>query len=275
MRKIDLHLHSYNSDGTRSPKEIVKKAEELGISCISLTDHDTVSGIEECMEACIDLDLTFIPGVELSTLHKGKSIHILGYFNKETYKSPELISFLSSLKNKRIERCYKVADKLKENFNIIVDLEKLIGDGNKIIARPHIARAIIDAGYDYDFNYIFDNIIGNNCPAYVPSNRISTAEGIQILNKLNAKIFLAHPVLIKSIPLEELLSLGFHGLECYYPLNKKEDTDYFLSLAKEHNLYVSCGSDDHGIMGDSKHGTIGSMEIDDYNYTKLMEFLLH
>ena len=114
MIKCDLHTHSTASDGRYSPSEVVKKAFERGVKYLALTDHDTVSGIEEANAEAEKLDIHFIPGVELSTTSKGETVHILGYFKGDDYKNPDLNHFLEDLKTKRIERAHEIVRRLKK-----------------------------------------------------------------------------------------------------------------------------------------------------------------
>lgn len=271
MIKCDLHTHSICSDGRFTPKEVIKLAKDKNLDFIALTDHDTVSGLDEASIEAKNLNINFIHGIELSTEHNGESIHVLGFFTTDSYKNKELIDFLDDVKEKRISRAYKIVENLKKFHNINLDINKVLENGEDTIARPHIAKAIIDAGYDYDFEYIFNNFIGNNCPAYVPSTKISTEEGIKLLKKYKALVFLAHPVLVKKTSITELLNLGFDGLEAIYYRNTKEDTIKFLNIAKENNLYISCGSDCHGIPNDLRHGNIGDIEFS--NFTEINPLL--
>lgn len=261
MFLCDLHIHSTYSDGRYLPKDIVKMAKERKLDFFSLTDHDTLSGINETSEEAEKLNINFIPGIELSTEHKGESIHVLGFFNKESYKNEELNKILEEFKANRIARAYKIVENLKKYNDIEIDVKHVLSYGKDTIARPHIAKAIIDAGYPYDHDYIFNNFIGNHCPAYIPSTKITTKEGVGLLKKYNAIVFLAHPVLIKKSPIEELLKLGFDGIEAIYYQNKDIDTIRFINLAKENNLYISCGSDYHGIENDTRHGNVGDVII--------------
>ncbi|MBE6054726.1 MAG: PHP domain-containing protein [Clostridium sartagoforme] len=261
MFNCDLHTHSISSDGRFRPSEIIKLAKGKNLDYISLTDHDTLSGIDEAIEESLKENINFIPGIELSTEYNGESIHVLGFFNKDNYNNPELNKILNDFKEKRILRAYKIVDNLKKYHNIEIDINKVLSNGKDTIARPHIAKAIIDAGYPYDHEYIFQNFIGNNCPAYIPSTKLSTKEGIELLKNYNALVFLAHPVLVRKTPVEELLNLGFHGLEAVYYKNSEKDTEKFIKLAKDRNLYISCGSDCHGIPNDKGHGNVGDVNI--------------
>ncbi|MDI9216456.1 PHP domain-containing protein [Clostridium tertium] len=261
MFKCDLHIHSICSDGRFTPSDIVKMAKEKNLDYISLTDHDTLTGIKEALNEAETLNVKFIPGIELSTEYNGESIHVLGFFNKDNYDHLELNNILNEFKERRISRAYKIVDNLKKYHNIEIDINKVLSNGKDTIARPHIAKAIIDAGYPYDHDYIFDNFIGNNCPAYIPSTKLSTKDGIKLLKKYGALVFLAHPVLVKKTPVEDLLDLGFDGLEAIYYKNTEKDTDKFLGLAKDKNLFISSGSDCHGIPNDEGHGSVGDVNI--------------
>lgn len=274
MIKCDLHTHSICSDGRYNPKDIVIMAKDRSLDYIALTDHDTLTGIPEAILEANKLKVNFIPGIELSTEHNGESIHVLGFFTKENYDNEELHKVLEAFKEKRIERAYKIIDNLKKFHNIDIDINKVLSNGKDTIARPHIAKAIIDAGYPYDHEYIFENFIGNDCRAYVPSTKVTTTEGIKLLKKFNALVFLAHPVLVKKTSIEDLLDLGFDGLEAIYFRNKPKETKRFLKIAKDRNLYISCGSDCHGIPNDVRHGNVGDVNIpDDENVLHMLRWL--
>lgn len=274
MFKCDLHTHSISSDGRFRPKEIIEMAKKKELNYIALTDHDTMTGINEAMETATRLNVNFIPGIELSTEYNGESIHVLGFFHKDNYNNPKLNKILDEFKENRISRAYKIVDNLKKFHNIELDIDKVLSNGKDTIGRPHIAKAIIDAGYPYDHEYIFNNFIGNNCKAYIPSTKLSTIDGLKLLKKFNALVFLAHPILVKKTPIEELLNLGFDGLEAIYYKNSESDTINLLNLAKEKNLCISCGSDCHGIPSDSSHGNIGDVVIpQEKDILKMLEWL--
>ena len=212
MTICDLHTHSTASDGTSSPAEVVKRAKAANVKYLALTDHDTVSGIEEALDAAKGLEITFIPGIELSTYFNKESVHVLGFFKGHGYKDTELIDFLNSIKRKRIERAEKIVENLAKFHDIHITLESIMKNGKDTIARPHIAKAIMDAGYNYTKEYIFDNFIGDHCPAYIPANKLATEEGIALLRKYNALVILAHPVLLKKLHVLDVLHLDFDGI---------------------------------------------------------------
>jgi len=274
MIKCDLHTHSTASDGRYSPSEVVKKAFERGVKYLALTDHDTVSGIEEANAEAEKLDIHFIPGVELSTTYKGETVHILGYFKGDDYKNPDLNHFLEDLKTKRIERAHEIVRRLKKFNDIEIDVNDVLKNGKDTIARPHIAKAIMDAGYNYTKEYIFDNFIGDHCPSYVPANKLDAEEGIKLLRSYNAIVVLAHPVLLKKLNVLDVLHLDFDGIEGIYGLNTPEDTKNFLKIVDQKNIITSCGSDSHGYEGDDKkHGILGSMSIEEERLKKFLDKL--
>ena len=274
MIKCDLHTHSTAADGRYSPSEVVKKAFERGVKYLALTDHDTVSGIEEANAEAEKLDIHFIPGVELSTTYKGETVHILGYFKGDDYKNPDLNHFLEDLKTKRIERAHEIVRRLKKFNDIEIDVNDVLKNGKDTIARPHIAKAIMDAGYNYTKEYIFDNFIGDHCPAYVPANKLDAEEGIKLLRSYNAIGVLAHPVLLKKLNVLDVLHLDFDGIEGIYGLNTPEDTKNFLKIVDQKNIITSCGSDSHGYEGDDKkHGILGSMSIEEERLKKFLDKL--
>lgn len=273
MIKADFHVHTSSSDGVLSPKEVVFKAYKNNVKYLSITDHDTVSCLDEALVESQKYDISFIPGIELSTQYNNESIHILGYFKDKSYNNQNFIQELDKIKNHRIIRAQKITKKLDDEFNIKISFEKILKESKDTISRPHIAKAIIDAGYDYSHDEIFDKFIGKDSKAYVPTLKLSTEYGINLLKKYNALVFLAHPKLIKNTPIEEFIKMNIDGIESIYYQNTTEETNYYLNIAKEYNLLNSCGSDFHGIQNDTRHGDIGSMEISSENLSNLLEKL--
>ncbi|MBP1888937.1 putative metal-dependent phosphoesterase TrpH [Clostridium moniliforme] len=274
MPKVDFHVHTNKSDGILSPKEVVDRAYKNEVEILAITDHDTINGLSEAIDEAKVKNIKLIPGIEFSCNYNNESIHLLGFFGDDSYKSEDFIEILNNIQEKRLLRAKKMIEKLSDEFNININFEDVLKHGKNIIARPHIAKAIIDAGYPYTHDYIFDNFIGKDKPAYVPTNKITIEEGIELLHKFNALVFLAHPVLIKNSPLEDFLKFNLDGIEAIYFLNSKEDEKYLLNFAKEHNLLVSAGSDCHGdFKNDKRHGDIGDMTLKDEYLSKLLEKL--
>lgn len=262
MIKVDLHSHSTFSDGLLTPREMVKRAFKNNVQYYSLTDHDTISGLSSAISEAKELNINFIPGIELSTDYNNESIHVLGFFRDDSFNNPDFVKCLNEIKDNRKIRAKKIVNRLKEVFNIEIDYEKLLLSGEDVIARPHIAKAIIHAGYPYTFEYIFDNFIGNGCKAYFPTSKLSTSDGVKLLKKYNALVFLAHPVLIQKTKLEDFLEMGFDGIEAIYSQNTKNQERNLVGFANKNNLLISAGSDYHGNVKDLRHGDIGCMTLD-------------
>ncbi|WP_338630630.1 PHP domain-containing protein [Clostridium baratii] len=270
MKKVDFHVHTNFSDGLLSPKDVVKRASNNGVSILAITDHDTIDGISEAIEESKLHNIKIIPGIELSTNYNGESIHVLGYFKDDSYKEKEFVEFLDKIKNRRIHRAKEMIQKLKDIFNIEIKFEDVIKYGENVVARPHIAKAIIDAGYPYTQDYIFDNFIGKGKPAYIETTKITVKEGVDLLHKYNAIVFLAHPILINNSNISDFLQFNFDGIEGVYFLNSKTQEKELLDFANKNNLLVSAGSDCHGdFINDTRHGDIGDMNLDE-NYINLI-----
>ncbi|EET86673.1 hydrolase [Clostridium carboxidivorans P7] len=211
----------------------------------------------------------------MSTLYYKENIHILGYFNDITQIDCKLKDYLKDMNEYRTYRGKKIVENLNKFFNIKLNYEKILDDAEGIIARPHIAKAIIAAGYNYKWDYIFKNFIGENSPAYVPNKKLSTEEGIKILKDHNALVVLAHPILIKNIDVAELLNMPFDGIEAIYSMNEPSDTKNFKALAKKYNKIITAGSDFHGMTkDDSKHALkIGQVFLEEEDIKIFLEKL--
>ena len=247
---IDLHMHSLYSDGTFSVSELVKRSKEKGIRILSLTDHDTVEGLSNATKECVENNIKFINGIEISTEYKGKEVHILGYFIDE--KDESLIKFSNEMKQARINRNEK-AIKILNNHGIKITKEDTFREAEgSIISRTHLARALITKGYVKDVKEAFDKYLGSNGLAYVPKSNLNPLDGIDIIKKSGGLSFLAHPKLI-GLEEEDFIRLvkdmkdnGLDGIETYYSLFSKDDMEYFEKTAKNFSLIRSAGSDFHG-----------------------------
>lgn len=262
MLKSDFHMHTSASDGKLSPEELINAAKAEGLDIIAVTDHDTTAALKRVLMAGEKAGVKVIPGIELSTIHNDESIHILGYFRDNSYDNEDFQKFLKEIQEFRVYRAKKFIHNLYEYFHIDLDYEEVSKRAKGVIARPHIAKAIIDKGYPYSWDYIFENIIGKNSPAYVHNKKVSIEEGIHILKSLNALVILAHPVLIKKTPLEEFMKYDFDGIEAVYFLNSKEEEEKLIALAESHGKLITNGSDFHGNgKEDTKHGYLGSVSM--------------
>lgn len=258
--KIELHCHSTASDGMRTPEELVAAALEKNIDVLALTDHDTVENLETVRQLCQEAGISFIPGIELSCEHQEESIHILGYFNDRDYQDPILRRRLQRFQEQRDFRALEIARRLKQHFNIEIDLSRLDPKEGSSLGRPHIAQ-LIHEKYGTEFQEIFKRYLGNHSKAYIPSSRIPISSGISMLKDAGATVILAHPGNYKKTSFEDLMTFGFSGAECYYATHSAEETRRFVHHCLAEDLLITVGSDDHGRPGDVKHRPLGSTKF--------------
>ncbi len=240
----DLHLHTDCSDGVLTPEELVERASMIkGVSAISITDHDTFDGIDRAI-SFPRRSVEIVPGIELSTDVDGKELHILGFY--VDYKTSPLVAKISEFKNARIERAKKIVSNLNGmNVNInYEDVLKIAGYG--AIGRPHIARAIVNAGVVENSWEAFDRYLGDDSPAYEPKLKISPVEAVRLIKSSGGIAIWAHPKTLSVTDLiNELVNAGLDGLESYHPKHTEEDSSFLLNVVKQYGLISTGGSDFH------------------------------
>ncbi|MFW9848878.1 MAG: PHP domain-containing protein [Candidatus Thorarchaeota archaeon] len=252
MGRADLHTHSTISDGTISPSELVKMAVEAGLHGISLTDHDSVDGLMEFMNATAPRHLQRVPGLEISTLYKSKEAHLLGYF--VPMDNSQLFSKLQWLREVRERRFPKMLSKLTE-MGISVEIEYLdkLLNGVKSPGRPHIGRILIDHGVVQDMDEAFDRYLNRGCPLYVEKEKMSIEEAIALLRNVGAVPVVAHPLTIQVSGVYDLLvelkEMGLSGVETVYDYSHfriSEDPSEIIRASDDLSLIKTGGTDYHG-----------------------------
>lgn len=250
---VDFHMHSIYSDGVKSPEELLRHALDCNLSMMALTDHDEIDGIKALRTAQEQLDpektIKFINGCEFSADYKDKSIHILGYRFDETNK--ELRDFIEYFKSKREERIDEIIKRCN-NAGYFISKDELLKKFPKTQAygRPHIGQLLIDGGYAKDINDVFKDILRKDSPCYVPKVKIEVPYIIDIIHKAGGLAVMAHPKLVTSDEyVVEMLAYDFDGMEVYHTKHNDDDVKRYKALAKEHNLFITGGSDYHGIPG--------------------------
>lgn len=250
---VDFHMHSIYSDGVKSPEELLRHALDCNLSMMALTDHDEIDGIKALRTAQEQLDpektIKFINGCEFSADYKDKSIHILGYRFDETNK--ELRDFIEYFKSKREERIDEIIRRCN-NAGYFISKDELLKKFPKTQAygRPHIGQLLIDGGYAKDINDVFKDILRKDSPCYVPKVKIEVPYIIDIIHKAGGLAVMAHPKLVTSDEyVVEMLAYDFDGMEVYHTKHNADDVKRYKVLAKEHNLFITGGSDYHGIPG--------------------------
>ncbi len=250
---VDFHMHSIYSDGVKSPEELLRHALDCNLSMMALTDHDEIDGIKALRTAQEQLDpektIKIINGCEFSADYKDKSIHILGYRFDETNK--ELRDFIGYFKSKREERIDEIIRRCN-NAGYFISKDELLKKFPKTQAygRPHIGQLLIDGGYAKDINDVFKDILRKDSPCYVPKVKIEVPYIIDIIHKAGGLAVMAHPKLVCSDEyVVEMLAYDFDGMEVYHTKHNDDDVKRYKALAKEHNLFITGGSDYHGIPG--------------------------
>ena len=248
MDTIDLHTHSSFSDGTFTPLQLVKYAEEKGLKAFALTDHDTTEGVKEAKS--IETNVEVISGVEISTRYDKKEIHIVGLYVNEN--DADLNKQLKYYREKRVTRNFEILEKLNSlGVNITIDdvKESCTGD---VISRAHIAKALVSKGFVGSYTEAFDRYLGDNKCAYVPRETLNYEESMELITKAGGVPVLAHPLLYKmsDTNLENMMvklrQKGLKAVEVYYSTHSNSDTQHIMAMANRVGLIYSGGSDFHG-----------------------------
>ena len=262
MNIVDLHVHSTKSDGTLTPTELVNYAIEKGLSAFALTDHDTTEGIDEAIEAADKhnqaiangtihgLPLEVIPGIEFSTEYMGKDIHILGLYID--YHSPAFKEKIQEFVDSRILRNKKMCASLA-SAGINITYEKLLKENpDAVITRSHYAKYLLNHGYTTSMKEAFERYIGDHCKHFIPREKITPMQAVNLINEVGGLAFLAHPTLyhmsdrILEGLIKELKEAGIAGIEAVYSTYTQGEELQMRKLASKYDLLISGGSDFHG-----------------------------
>lgn len=271
----DLHVHSTASDGTLSPEELIKEAISLGLSGIAITDHDTTDGLEIAEEFIKNhmINLEFIPGIEMNTEMGENEVHILGYYID--YNNQSLQERLRDIRSQRQQRAQKMVNKLCE-LGLKIDYEDVKSLATDLVARPHIAMAMVNAGYVDNIKEAFNKYIGKGQSAYVNRYKFTPNEAINMIKQAGGIAVLAHPGLIADQNLiPNIIDMGIKGLEVYYPEHDNEQTENYLNLARNHGLLITGGSDFHGFNSSESRAQLGSAGINQVLMSKLNTFIMN
>jgi len=240
---LELHCHTTRSDGSLTPAELVKYAAQRDVKALAITDHDTMAGWEEAIATAAQLDIEIVPGLELSTVHNGRSLHVLGFYpDEEKLRSP-----LQERVEGRKRRAREMADKLAA-LGFPIELPDM--SGAMAPGRPHIASALKKAGHVRSHEEAFERFLKDDGPAYVPYEKFSVQEGIELLLHCGAVPVWAHPYIFRGgsvdTVLPELLEAGLMGLEVYHPTHSVSNVRRLEEYCHEHALLPTGGSDYHG-----------------------------
>ena len=261
MQAIDLHVHSNRSDGTFSPRQLVDYAMEKGLKAFALTDHDCIDGLEEAIQYADTLKKKaeegqslqvpeVIPGIEFSTEYQEQDVHILGLYIH--YQEASFQKQLKAFVDSRISRNQKMC-RLLTDTGLSVTYEDLLAEfPDAVITRAHYAKYMLNHGYINSMAEAFERYIGDRCPCYVPREKITPVQAVELVLKAGGVPVLAHPLLyhMSDSRLDALISqlteAGLLGLEAIYSTYTAAEERQMRRLAAKYGLLISGGSDFHG-----------------------------
>ena len=259
-RRADLHVHSTCSDGRMTPSEVIDAAAAAELGAVALTDHDTVAGLAAAAAAASSTSVTFVPGLELSTYDDTGSTHLLGYGIDE--RNARLARFLEGALQDRVRRAEKMVDKLNR-LGVEVALDDVLARTaeNGLVARPHVAQALLDGGWVKSYGEAFSRFIAAGAPAYVPTRRVPPEEGIRMIQHAGGVAVLAHGGRTHDdAAIVRLRDAGLDGLETLHPDHGPLEVRRMRRLAAELGLLESGGSDWHGPR-DTRRGRLGEKPV--------------
>jgi predicted metal-dependent phosphoesterase TrpH len=259
---IDLHVHSTASDGTLTPAALVREAAGLGLRAIALSDHDSVAGVDEALEAGAASGVVVVPALELSASADERDMHILGY--RIAHHDERLAARLAEFRAMRRERALRMIGALREaGYGLTPDdVFKLAGEGS--LGRAHIARALEETGATSSMGEAFRELIGAGRPFFVPKPHVSPEEVIGVILRARGIPVLAHPGISRVDDLlERLIAAGLRGIEVWHSEHSAEDVHRYGEIARRRGLLVTGGSDYHGPGGSGGTKRLGGVDVPD------------
>ncbi len=275
--KTDLHIHTYYSDGVFSPEKIIDTAVDVGLQAIAITDHDNVLAYDVVKkyikEKNLEDKIEIIRGIEVNTLYKNYEVHILGYF-----MDPENSDFQAMLKAQQQARVKQTKEILallakKEGIKIkFDDVKKMVAEGGSI-GRPHIAKAITNAGGTTTVMDAYAKYIHDDSPVYVQRKTVSPQDAVEIIYDAGGIPVIAHPhdLDIAETLIKDLMNYGLRGIEAYHRKHSPACVEYFSSMAEELGLIVTGGSDFHTPNIMNGQIILGKHFVPEWVYDKLVK----
>jgi predicted metal-dependent phosphoesterase TrpH len=253
--RLDLHIHSSASDGAWSPEAVVRGARSGGLDVIALADHDTVGGFAEADRIGKEIDLQVVPALEVSSTYRGGDIHVLGYFVDPD--APSLAAHTERAGRRRQERMLEILERLRaQGIQLTYQaVERAAGPAREVIGRPHLAKALVAAGYASSVPDAFDRLIGDRHRAFVPTELLEPVGAVEVVRAAGGVPIWAHPpgdLLDELLP--QMMRAGLRGLEVWRPRNHATDVLRYEEVCRTSSLLMSGGSDWHTPDGGSVLG---------------------
>lgn len=267
MPRADLHTHTTASDGRLAPPDLVRKAHAHGLAALSITDHDTVEAYGEAQPVADDLGIELVPGVELSANVDGHDVHLLGYgFDLD---DDALRAHLARYRAERLARAEAIVARLGALGRPVV-LERVLEiAGGGAVGRPHLARALVEAGHAATVQSAFAQYLGDEGPAFVPKGTAGPEELIALVHAAGGSVVLAHPAEFVTLALvKRLVDAGLDGIETVHPMHGAGLTKRWRETARRYGLFETGGSDYHGF-GDYDEARFGTFTVPTYRVKPL------
>lgn len=257
--RADLHTHTTASDGTLPPGEHVRWAAREGLAAVGITDHDTIAGWSEAMAAGAEAGIEVVTGCELSTEVEKTEVHILAYYFDPA--EPEMADLLHRMRGGRRQRAVEAVGLLHRLGHTAVSLDRILELGGESVGRPHIARAMVEAGMVRSIQDAFDRFLERGRPAYVPRPKLTPEEAIQTVLKAGGVPVIAHPGLIRDDKwVRRFIAAGALGLEAYHTDHSESQRQFYARWAHDAGLICTGGSDSHG-PGGARPVRCGSVNV--------------
>lgn len=275
--KIDLHVHTLYSDGVYSPEKIVDTALDVGLQAISLTDHDNILSWQVAQDYIKEKNLSdkleVIRGVEINTLYKNYEVHILGYFMD--CDNSDFKNLLKIQQQARVVQTKEIITLLAKKEGIKIkydDIQKQVAPGGSI-GRPHIAKAIANAGGTSNVIEAYSKYINDSSPVYVPRKTVSPYDAVEVIYGAGGVPVIAHPydIDIAEKLIKNLMTCGLRGIEAYHRKHSPACVEYFSSMAEELGLIVTGGSDFHAPNSLNGQVVLGKNFVPEWIYDKLVQ----
>lgn len=242
---VDLHLHTTASDGRLSPSALMEQIARTGLRTAAICDHDTIDGLDEAYHAVSSYpDLDLIAGVELSTTLGESEVHMVGLFID--HKDPHLLETLMEFRGRRETAIRRSVNKLND-LGLMITFERVREIAGGAIGRPHIADALIEAGYIKTRDEAFDKYLGDEGPARARRSPTTTKEGIELIHSSGGVAVVAHPQTVKGFfdIAEQLSDEGLDAIEAFAEKYDARDRKKYLDIARKYDLVPVGGSDYH------------------------------
>ncbi len=271
--KVDLHIHTSYSDGVFSPEKIVDTAIDAGLGAIAITDHDNVLSYDLAQEYAKDKSIEIIPGVEINTIYKGYEVHILGYFMD--LKNNDFHKLIKFQQQARVKQTKEIITLLSKKAGIKITYESIIkqvAQGGSI-GRPHIAKAITNAGGTASVIEAYNKYINDSSNVYVQRKTVTPFDAVEVIYDAGGIPVFAHPfdVDIADQLTKEMMNFGLRGIEAYHRKHSPAIIEYFSTLAEKYGLIITGGSDFHAPNPMNGNIILGKNFVPEWIYDELIK----